>query len=101
VIANPQSFFRFAAQYYPLLRDLYYRSGGFNDADLRELVLRHRSGDDPAPHYLAEQLIRLGIIETAPEATTSYEMIRPVKSLRRFLLQEALLIGAVDRPPVF
>ena len=94
MIANPQSFFRFAAQYYPLLRDLYYRSGGFNDADLRELILRHRSGDDPAPHYLADQLLRLGIIETTPEATASYEMTRPVKNLMRFLLQEQRLTSA-------
>lgn len=36
--ANPQSFFRFAARYYPLLLNLFYRREGFTEADLRNLV---------------------------------------------------------------
>ncbi len=36
--ANPQSFFRFAARYYPLLLDLFYRREGFAEAYLRNLI---------------------------------------------------------------
>ncbi len=94
MLANPQTFFRFAAQHYPLLRDLYYRTSGINDADLQELVVRNRSAEDPAPHFLADQLLKLGILEMSPEATASYEMTRPVRNLMRFLLQEQRLTSA-------
>lgn len=32
--ANPQSFFRFAARYYSLLLDLFYRREGFDEQDI-------------------------------------------------------------------
>ena len=35
---NPHGFFRFAARYYPLLLDLFYRREGFTEADLRGLI---------------------------------------------------------------
>ena len=46
---NPQSFFNFAAQNYPLLHDLFRRDGGMNDAELADLIRRHRVGvESPA-----------------------------------------------------
>ncbi|WP_298437404.1 hypothetical protein [Geobacter sp.] len=87
---NPQSFFNFAAQNYPLLHDIFRRSGGMNDAELSELIRRHRIGLE-SPAALIEKLINLKIIEPLPDATASYEMTRTVAVLFRFLLQEQRL----------
>lgn len=87
---NPQSFFNFAAQNYPLLHDIFRRSGGMNDAELSELIRRHRVGLE-SPAGLIEKLVNLKIIEPLPDATASYEMTRTVAVLFRFLLQEQRL----------
>ena len=87
---NPQSFFNFAAQNYPLLHDIFRRSGGMNEAELSELIRRHRSGLE-SPSTLIEKLINFKIIEPLPDATASYEMTRTVAVLFRFLLQEQRL----------
>lgn len=42
---NPQSFFNFAAQNYPLLHDLFRRDGGMNDAELADLIRPRRMID--------------------------------------------------------
>ncbi len=91
---NPQSFFSFAAKQYGLLKDLFYRNGGITDADLRELIIRNRNENDSSPDYLADQLVRLRIIEPSPDATARYEITNPVKNLMRFLLQEQRLTSA-------
>ena len=87
---NPQSFFNFAAQNYPLLHDIFRRSGGMNDAELSELIRRHRIGLE-SPAALIEKLVTLKIIEPLPDATASYEMTRTLSVLFRFLLQEQRL----------
>ncbi|MHB8765220.1 MAG: hypothetical protein ACYDA8_12930 [Deferrisomatales bacterium] len=92
--ANPQAFFRFAADHYPLLVDLFYRAGGVNDAELLALAERHRAATGPAPAYLAEQCLALGFLEAAPDATATYELTRPVRSLLGVLLMEHRLTSA-------
>ncbi len=87
---NPQSFFNFAAQNYSLLHDIFRRSGGMNDAELSELIRRHRIGLE-SPAALIEKLISLKIIEPLPDATAIYEMTRTLSVLFRFLLQEQRL----------
>lgn len=87
---NPQSFFNFAAQNYSLLHDIFRRSGGMNDAELSELIRRHRTGLE-SPSALIEKLVALKIIEPLPDATASYEMTRTLSVLFRFLLQEQRL----------
>lgn len=87
---NPQSFFNFAAQNYPLLHDIFRRNSGMNDAELSELIRRHRV-DLESPAVLIDKLINLKIIEPLPDATASYEMTRTVSVLFRFLLQEQRL----------
>ena len=87
---NPQSFFNFAAQNYLLLHDIFRRSAGMNDAELTELIRRHRVGLE-SPAALIEKLINLKVIEPLPDATASYEMTRTVAILFRFLLQEQRL----------
>jgi hypothetical protein len=86
--ANPQSFFRFAARYYPLLLDLFYRSEGFTEADLRNLIEGSRSEGDPAPATVIDQLLSFNIIEPIPDATASFELTAPVQNLLSFLLRE-------------
>lgn len=60
--ANPQSFFRFAARYYPLLLDLFYRREGFTEADLRNLIEGIASEGDPNPSTVIDQLLSFCII---------------------------------------
>lgn len=84
---SPLTFFRFAADHVGLITDIFYHSSGLSDSRLRYLVIRHRKPTDPSPHYVMEQLIRLGILETVPDATASYEMTRPVSTLLSYLLR--------------
>ncbi len=86
--SNPQYFFRFAANHYPLLVDLFYRTEGVNDVDLFVLIQRFRSDEDASDRHIADQLIKLGILETVPDATATYEMTRQVRNLLGYLLRE-------------
>ncbi len=85
---SPLTFFRFAAEHCGLLVDIFYHSAGITDLELRSLVIRHRKPADPSPHYIIEQLSNLGILETVPDATASYEMTRPVSALLSYLLRQ-------------
>ncbi|MBU0960256.1 MAG: hypothetical protein KKH60_01930 [Proteobacteria bacterium] len=86
--ANPQSFFRFAARYYPLLLDLFYRREGFSEADLRNLIETIRNEGDPDPAKVIDQLQSFSIIEPIPDATATFELTAPVLNLLSFLLRE-------------
>ncbi|WP_028586103.1 SGNH/GDSL hydrolase family protein [Desulfogranum mediterraneum] len=86
--ANPQSFFRFAARYYPLLADLFSHDQGLSEADLRKLIEPIRAEGDPAPEKVIEQLQAFTILEPVPDATASYELTTPVRDLLSFLLRE-------------
>ncbi len=91
---NPQSFFRFADRHYPLLLDLFYRSTGLTEADLRDLIETSRSEGDPGSATIINQLISLGIIEPIPDATATYELTSPIRALLSFLLREHRLTSA-------
>ena len=92
--SNPQAFFRFAGRHYALLIDLFYRSEGVTEADLRDLIARSRSEGDPLPAHVSEQLLGFGIIEPVPDATATYELTAPVRALLSFLLREHRLTSA-------
>ncbi|RPJ14693.1 MAG: hypothetical protein EHM37_05320 [Deltaproteobacteria bacterium] len=85
---NPQIFFRFAARYYPLLLDLFYRREGFTEADLRNLIEGLGSDGDPGPATVIDQLLSFALIEPIPDATASFELTAPVQNLLSFLLRE-------------
>ena len=85
---NPQSFFRFADRHYPLLIDLFYRSTGLTEADLRDLIETSRTEGDPGSATIINQLVSLGIIEPIPDATATYELTSPIRALLSFLLRE-------------
>jgi len=91
---NPQSFFRFAGRYYPLLLDLFYRTEGFTEADLRDLIVSIRAEGDPLSSTIIEQLISFGIIEPIPDATSTFELTAPVRGLLSYLLREHRLTSA-------
>ncbi len=92
--ANPQSFFRFAARYYPLLLDLFYRREGFTEADLRNRIEALGNEGDPGPATVIDQLLSFSIIEPIPDATASFELTAPVQNLLSFLLREHRLTSA-------
>jgi len=91
---NPQSFFRFAGRYYPLLLDLFYRAEGFTEADLRDLIDSSRADGDPHSSTTIEQIISFGIIEPIPDATATFELTAPVRGLLSYLLREHRLTSA-------
>lgn len=91
---TPQSFFRFADRQYALLVDLFYRSEGLTEADLRDLIEASRTEGDPASATVINQLISFGIIEPIPDATATFELTAPVRSLLSFLLREHRLTSA-------
>lgn len=94
--ANPQGFFRFAARYYPLLLDLFYRREGFTEADLRSLIATLSTESDPSPVNIIDQLLSFGIIEPIPDATASFELTAPVQNLLSYLLREHRLTSAKE-----
>lgn len=91
---NPQSFFRFADRYYPLLLDLFYRSVGLTEADLRDLIEAFRTEGTPGSATIISQLVSLGIIEPIPDATATFELTAPIRALLSFLLREHRLTSA-------
>nr|MBF0221333.1 hypothetical protein [Desulfobulbaceae bacterium] len=91
---NPQSFFRFADRHYPLLLDLFYRSTGLTEADLRDLIDASRTEGAPGSAAIINQLISYGIIEPVPDATATFELTAPIGALLAFLLREHRLTSA-------
>lgn len=91
---NPQSFFRFADRHYPLLLDLFYRSTGLTEADLRDLIDVSRTEGDPGSATIINQLSSHGIIEPIPDATATFELTTPIRALLSFLLREHRLTSS-------
>lgn len=85
---NPQTFFRFAADYHELLVELYQRRDGITEAELLQLVRRFAVDGRPSANYLVERLRDLGFIDHAPHASAQYEMTRPFAELMGSLLRE-------------
>lgn len=95
---SPQSFFRFADRHYSLLIDLFYRSTGQTEADLRDLIEASHSEGDPGSATVFNQLVSFGIIEPIPDATATFELTAPIRSLLSFLLREHRLTSAKQGP---
>jgi hypothetical protein len=85
---NPQTFFRFAADYHELLVELYQRRDGITEAELLQLVRRFTVDGRPSANYLVDRLRELGFIDYAPHASAQYEMTRPFAELMGSLLRE-------------
>ncbi len=95
---NPQAFFRFAAEHTGLLTDLYYNAGGISEAGLQSLIQRFSRPDSPSTHYIMDQLLNLGILETMPAETAVLEMTQPVRRLMAYLLRQQRLtsVGVIQ-----
>lgn len=87
---NPRDFFRFGFENFSLLKNLHARKT-VNDAELRQLIMRHRTAGSPAVDYIAGQLTSLGFLEVAPHATASREMVPAVSRFLNFLLRQQQL----------
>ncbi len=85
---NPQTFFRFAADYHELLVELYQRRDGITEAEILQLVRRFTADGRPSANYLVDRLRELGFIDYAPHASAQYEMTRPFAELMGSLLRE-------------
>ena len=85
---NPQTFFRFAADHYELLVEMYQRRDGIAEAELLRLIRRFSGEASPSATYMIERLRDLGFIDYAPHATAQYEMTRPFAELMSSLLRE-------------
>lgn len=85
---NPQTFFRFAADHYEMLVELYQRRDGITEAELLQLVRRFSTEGGPSASYLVDRLCELGFIDYAPHATAQYEMTRPFAELMSSLFRE-------------
>lgn len=91
---DPQGFFRFANRHYPLLHDIFYRSDGLTEADLRDLIESRRDNGDPAAVKVIDQLRSLDILEPVPDASATFELTAPVRGLLSFLLRKHRLTSA-------
>lgn len=87
----PDTFFRFAADHIALLRELFYRTDGISESELRGLILRLRKPDHPSSGYLFKQLIELNLIEEMPGQTALLELTPPWKMILGHLFREQRL----------
>jgi hypothetical protein len=87
---NPRDFFRFGFDNFSLLKDIHTRKS-VNDAELRQLIRRHRTVVSPAVDYVVGQLTSLGYLEVAPYATASRELVPAVRKFLDFLLRQQQL----------
>ncbi|AKJ64224.1 hypothetical protein [Kiritimatiella glycovorans] len=87
-LTNPQTFFRFAAEHYALLCELYYKKDGLPEAEVFALIRRYAEPQSPTAPYMRDRLLDLGILEPSPQATAQLEMTRPVATLMGYLLRE-------------
>ena len=69
MIIDLGSFFRFTEQNHALLTDLYYRTKGFSDGDLLDLITRNSQPGGPEPGHVMDRLEKLRIIEQIPGET--------------------------------
>lgn len=91
---SPAAFFRFAADHTALLLDLFHAREGFTEGELYERIRQHRAGTEPTTEFVFSRLRELGFIELAPDASTRFELTRPVETILRHLLREQHLSSA-------
>ncbi|MCC5958874.1 MAG: hypothetical protein JJU08_06010 [Rhodobacteraceae bacterium] len=90
--ANPQRFLRFAADNYPLLKDI-LDAGSLGWAQLTALIERRRRATDPELETIRENLLALGFLERQPDGDM-LEMPQPVERFFRYIHREHHLTSA-------
>lgn len=88
---EPAAYLKFAAEQISLLREIYYRSEGLPESELRQLVSRLRRPDQPSSGYVFRQLHEMGMVEEMPGQTAYFELTAPWKELLDHLFREQRL----------
>lgn len=91
-IRNPQRLLRFAADNYPLLKDL-LDAGTVGWGELAQLIERHRRANDPELETIRENLLALGFLERQPDGD-GLEMPQPLERFFRYIHREHHLTSA-------
>lgn len=91
-VTSPQRFLRFAADNYPLLKDL-LDAGAVGWGELTRLIERHRKPSDPELETVRDNLLSLGFLERQPEGD-ALEMPQPVERFFRYIHREHHLTSA-------
>ncbi|EKD40626.1 MAG: hypothetical protein ACD_74C00295G0005 [uncultured bacterium] len=86
-IFDPKLCLKYIADFFPLMRDLYYRKN-FSEPDLRSLIAKHKASGGPEDEYVLGKLLDFRIVDHAPDADNSYEIPIPVRQFLDFLLRE-------------
>ncbi|MFV8834439.1 hypothetical protein ACNSTU_05685 [Aquisalimonas sp. APHAB1-3] len=91
-LITPQRFLRFAAEQYPLLREL-LDTGAVTEPELMASIGRHRRPADPEPSTIRENLLAMGFLERRPESDV-LEFPQPLERFLRYLHREHHLTSA-------
>lgn len=91
-IRNPQRFLRFAADHYPLLKEV-LDVGAIGWSELAQLIERHRRLTDPELETIRDNLLALGFLERQPDGDR-LEMPQPLERFFRYLHREHHLTSA-------
>ena len=93
MVISPHSVFRFLADNTDLVMSLCERRE-VDEAELLELIGRHRSDGQAAPEHLRFQIEELAIIERAAHADGLFEVSRPVVDVLSWLTRRQRLSSA-------
>jgi hypothetical protein len=88
---EPAAYLRFAAEHISLLREIYYRSEGLPEAELRQLIARMRKPEQPASAYIFRQLREMDMVEEMPGQTAYFELTATWEELLGYLFREQRL----------
>ena len=89
----PQQFFNFTASHFELVISIYHAQNGLSEAELLSMIRRYIPQESMSANHALERLRTFGIIEPLPDATTLYEMSRPLHTLLTHLFSEQRLVS--------
>lgn len=92
--ASPQQFLQFAADNWDLLVDLFHSQEPRNDREILGLVERRARPSDLQPATVLHRLKEQGIIESAPDSASHYELTTFVRDFVSHLLRRQHLTSA-------
>ena len=88
---SPEIYFRFCAEHIVVLREIFYRTEGIGEGELRQIITRSRRPDQASSGYIYRQLREMEIIEEMPGQTAFLELTAPWKDILGHLFREQRL----------
>lgn len=88
---EPAAYLRFAAEQISLLREVFYRTEGLAETELRQLITRMRKPEHPSSGYIFRQLREMDLVEEVPGQTAYFELTAPWKDMLGHLFREQRL----------